>query len=157
MFLTKLLENDKYIFRHLENTIINDHFNIRKIENATDYQKKQRAIDNIPAEFIKHCKSMLSQPINDVLNDMINKWKFPQCWAERRVVQSTNPEGKYTIKTIEELPYFLYQIKVSKSLFINELVLLMRLSFKVDPCKKTKDSRQFIHYKWIWAKKNGTE
>ena len=137
-----------------KNTIINDHFTIPEIENAIDYLKNNKApgIDNIPAEFIKHCKSMLSQPITDVLNYIIDKRDFPECWAEglrSAIYKSGGKEIHENYRGITILPVLekVFEIAVYKRIgFVNEAFC------KVDPCnggflegRRTADNLFIIH------------
>ena len=69
---------------YLENKIINDYFTVTEIENAIDCLKCDKApgVDYIPAEFIKHCKSILSDTITEVFDYKVEKRDFPECCAE---------------------------------------------------------------------------
>ena len=66
---------------YLENKIINDYFTVTEIENAIDCLKCNKApgVDHIPADFIKHCKSILSDTITECLNYIVEKRDFPEC------------------------------------------------------------------------------
>ena len=146
----KLQYNSHY---DLENTIINDHFTIPGMESAMDYLKNNKApgIDNIPAEFFKHYKSMLSQPITDVLNYIIDKRDLSECWAEglRSVICKSEGKGvpeNYRGITILPVLENVFEITVYKRIgFVNEAFC------KVDPCNggflegRTADNIFIIH------------
>ena len=83
---------------YLENKIINDYFTVTEIENAIDCLKCNKApgVDHIPAEFIKHCKSILSDTITEVLNYIVEKRDFPECWAEG-LRSAIHKSGRYEV------------------------------------------------------------
>ena len=60
---------------YLENKINNDYFTVTEIENAIDCLKCNKAaeVDHTAAEFGKHCKSILSDTITDILNYIVEK------------------------------------------------------------------------------------
>ena len=83
---------------YLEHKIINDYFTVAEIEIAIDCLKcnKSPGVDHIPAEFIKHCKGILSGTITEVLNDVVENRDFPECWAEG--LRSAIPKsGRYEV------------------------------------------------------------
>ena len=77
----------------LELDVIDSLFSKLEIEDAIDClnNNKSPGADNIPAEFIKCSKDILSEPITEVLNYIIEKRDFPQCWVEG--VRSTIYKG----------------------------------------------------------------
>ena len=63
--------------------IINCNFTYDEIDSAIEFleSNKSPGIDNIPVEFIKACKSTLTQPIMVALNYIIEARDFPSIWA----------------------------------------------------------------------------
>ena len=59
--------------------IINSNFTYDEINSAIEFLKSNKSpgIDDIPAEFIKACKSTLTQPIMVALNHIIEARDFP--------------------------------------------------------------------------------
>ena len=112
----------------LELDVINSLFSKLEIEDAIDCLKNNKSpgADNIPAEFIKCSKDILSEPITEVLNYIIEKRDFPQCWAEG--VRSTIYKGGNSIlpenyRGITILPILekVFEIAVYRRLsFVNE-------------------------------------
>ena len=63
--------------------MINSNFTYDEIDSAIEFLKSNKSpgIDNIPTEFIKACKSTLTQPIMVALNYIIEARDFPSIWA----------------------------------------------------------------------------
>ena len=68
----------------LELEVLNDNFTCEEISTVIDAlnNNKSPGNDNIPAEFIKSCKTELLQNITDALNYIIEMRDFPDMWAE---------------------------------------------------------------------------
>ena len=83
---------------YLENKNFNDYFTVTEIENATDCLKCNKApgVDHIPAELIKHCKIIFSDTITEVLNYIVEKRDFPECWAEG-LRSAIHKSGRYEV------------------------------------------------------------
>ena len=62
----------------------NRNFTVEEIDSIICSLKQNKApgIDQIPAEFIKHCKTDLLEDITGVLNYIIEQREFPDIWAE---------------------------------------------------------------------------
>ena len=106
-----MLIHKKYNSVHfLENKIINDNFIVTEIENAIDCSTCNKApgVDHIPAEFIKHRKSILSDTITEVLNYVVENVTSPNVRLKVFVAQLINLQDAKCQKTIEALQFFLY-------------------------------------------------
>ena len=100
-----LIEKKHNYVHYLKNEIINDYFTAAEIENAIDCLKCNKApgVDHIPAEIMKHCKSILNDTITEVLNYVFEKCDFPECWAEGfsgAIYQSGRYEAPKTIEAL---------------------------------------------------------
>ena len=112
----------------LELDVINSLFSKLEIEDAIDCLKvnKSPGADTIPAEFIKCSKDILSEPIAEVLNYIIEKRDFPQCWAEgvrSTIYKGGNSNLPENYRGIEILPILekVFAIAVYRRLsFVNE-------------------------------------
>ena len=64
--------------------ILNSNFTVQETEAAIDYLKNNKSpgCDNIPAEFIKFCKEILSDYLTTIYNYIIESRDFPEIWAE---------------------------------------------------------------------------
>ena len=68
----------------LSSYILNRAFTSEEIEISINKLKNNKApgCDYIPAEFIKHCKSIINEDIVTMLNYILEKREFPNIWAE---------------------------------------------------------------------------
>ena len=129
-FLDKYDDNDisDMCAKSTESYIINSNFTRHEIENAIDYLRTNKApgTDVIPAEMIKYCKSMLSEPIKDAFNYIIERKEFPQSWCEglrSAVYKSGKRNGVENYRGITILPILekIFEIAVYKRLsFANQ-------------------------------------
>ena len=126
---------------YLEHKIINDYFTVAEIENAIDCLKCNNSpgVDHIPAEFIKHCKGILSGTITEVFSYVVEKRDFPECWAEglrSAIHQSERYEVPENYRGITILP-------VLEKVF--EIAVYKIISFANDAfCKVDQNNGGFI-------------
>ena len=122
------VSNEKRDLFGIELDVINSLFSKLEIEDAIDCLKvnKSPGADNIPAEFIKCSKDILSEPIPEVLNYIIEKCDFPQCWAagvRSTIYKGGNSNLPENYRGIEILPILekVFAIAVYRRLsFVNE-------------------------------------
>ena len=85
-FLTKYDngELDLPFSNDIELNVLNDNFTTDEKESVIDNLKNHKSpgLDNIPAEFIKFCKSELLTDLTEALNYIIERRDFPDSWAE---------------------------------------------------------------------------
>ena len=85
-FLDKYEHSELSLSGHniMEMDILNSNFTVQETEAAIDYLKNNKSpgCDNIPAEFIKFCKEILSDDLTTIYNYIIESRDFPEIWAE---------------------------------------------------------------------------
>ena len=68
----------------MEMDVLNSNFTVQETEAAIDYLKNNKSpgCDNIPADFIKFSKEILSDDFTTIYNYIIESRDFPEIWAE---------------------------------------------------------------------------
>ena len=67
----------------MEMDILNSNFTVQETEAEIDYLKNNKSPGcDIPAEFIKFCKKILSDDFTTIYNYIIESRDFPEIWAE---------------------------------------------------------------------------
>ena len=107
---------------------LNSNFTIEELEAAIDFFmcKKSPGANNIPAEFIKSCKTETANDLIAVYNFIIEKRDFPDGWTEgiRYAVQKGRPKTSVNdLRGLTILPLMgniFETIVYKRSSFLNE-------------------------------------
>ena len=112
----------------VEHDILNRNFTVDEIKSSINSlrNKKSPGIDCIPAEFLKHCRDVVSDDITELFNYIIENGDFPETWAEglrnpifktRLKIETCNYRGIIVLQIFEKI----FEIAAQKRLeFVSE-------------------------------------
>ena len=121
-------ELDNSYDNDLELEILNSNFTVEDVEAAIDCLKNNKSpgCDCIPAEFVKYCKTLISEDFTTVFNYIIESRDLSEVWAEglRSGIYKAGPRklvGNYRGITVLSIFAKLFEILVYNRLtYLNE-------------------------------------